>query len=851
MTKVLSMVIIAMVGVSIGPFSASLAVQFPNENLSGIYKDGVLISSKKSTTISAKQRAEVVKSFPSYAPNWTLGLAFDGEFLWYDDIGDPPWFAKVDTSDGSLIATYTPSAGNRDMAWDGNWLWVTDWGTNCIYKYDNLDCSIVYSFSAPFSGHPNGITWDGEYLWIGQEGDDIWQVDTLGNPVRSIPGPCTWGNYNPRGLAWDGEYLWVGCQDEGVIYKIDPADGTVLLSFASPNGGSQQGLTFDGRYLWSCGSSDGWIYQIYIVVGGGAIEGTVTDAATGNPIDGAIVTASNPHGYTYCDTTNATGHYFIQEILLDNYDMTVSAFGYNDFDTTGIVVVEGEIAIVDFAMLHPEIVVEPDSFYVTVDPGATLDTTMYITNDGNGSLDFEIIYTLGSNFLKGDDSKCADKIPAGKNNIELEPMMGTMDDHASAIGDRVPKVAPWSSAKDPGDILWWYDIENLTGDNQCMGVEFDGAYYYVTGGNTGYDSNKLHFLDINGNYITSIDQVSSPGWGWRDIAYDGNHMYSSDDSLVTEWYVTGLPDDPVLNVVGTFPGPEGLNRALAYDPATDHFWTANLYSPIYEFDRSGTVINIFPNFYPIYGMAWDNVFPDGPWIWMYTQDRYNIRQFDPINGVYTGVTYVGYGSGEEAVAGGACFALQNGLAVFIGLTQGSPNIPDIIFGLEICPTWLIVDPASGTVLPGETFAVTLHFDAAQAVSSSTSILIHNNSIDSLVTIPVTIHVTSVGVEDAPPQIPKVFALNQNYPNPFSTSGGKGVNLQTTISYTLPKSCKVCLRIYNIKGQLVETLVDDVQEPGYHSVVWNVPDKWGISPGIYLYRITAGGFTDTKKCVILK
>ncbi|MCK4312805.1 MAG: T9SS type A sorting domain-containing protein [Candidatus Cloacimonetes bacterium] len=104
-------------------------------------------------------------------------------------------------------------------------------------------------------------------------------------------------------------------------------------------------------------------------------------------------------------------------------------------------------------------------------------------------------------------------------------------------------------------------------------------------------------------------------------------------------------------------------------------------------------------------------------------------------------------------------------------------------------------------------------------------------------------VIAVGVEDDAPQVPRVFALNQNYPNPLAP--------QTTISYTLPKSCKVSLRIYNIKGQLVETLVDDVQLPGYHSVVWNVPEKSGISHGIYLYHITADDFTDTKKCVILK
>ena len=103
----------------------------------------------------------------------------------------------------------------------------------------------------------------------------------------------------------------------------------------------------------------------------------------------------------------------------------------------------------------------------------------------------------------------------------------------------------------------------------------------------------------------------------------------------------------------------------------------------------------------------------------------------------------------------------------------------------------------------------------------------------------------VGVEDEEPQVPRVFALNQNYPNPLDP--------QATISYSLPKSCKVSLKIYNIKGQLVETIVDDFQQPGYYSVVWNGKNdnNESVYSGIYLYRIRAGDFMDTKKCVILK
>lgn len=83
-------------------------------------------------------------------------------------------------------------------------------------------------------------------------------------------------------------------------------------------------------------------------------------------------------------------------------------------------------------------------------------------------------------------------------------------------------------------------------------------------------------------------------------------------------------------------------------------------------------------------------------------------------------------------------------------------------------------------------------------------------------------------------------LCQNYPNPFRP--------QTTIVYTLPRTTRVSLKIYNVKGRLVETLADGLQEGGYHSVVWNARNECS---GIYFYRISAGGFNDARKCILLR
>ena len=95
------------------------------------------------------------------------------------------------------------------------------------------------------------------------------------------------------------------------------------------------------------------------------------------------------------------------------------------------------------------------------------------------------------------------------------------------------------------------------------------------------------------------------------------------------------------------------------------------------------------------------------------------------------------------------------------------------------------------------------------------------------------------------QLPKEFALRENYPNPF--------NPTTVIEYALPKASQVKIQIYNILGQKVRELVDEPQEPGYKMIRWDGKDDSGVevSSGVYFYRIAAGDFVKGKKMILLK
>jgi hypothetical protein len=107
------------------------------------------------------------------------------------------------------------------------------------------------------------------------------------------------------------------------------------------------------------------------------------------------------------------------------------------------------------------------------------------------------------------------------------------------------------------------------------------------------------------------------------------------------------------------------------------------------------------------------------------------------------------------------------------------------------------------------------------------------------TINFIIH-TRTPVITLPTGIPKEFSLEQNYPNPF--------NPTTKIQYGIPEESKVVLKIYNVLGQQVAQIINDIQPAGYYSVDF---DASKLTSGIYLYKIEAKNFNSVKKMILVK
>ena len=98
----------------------------------------------------------------------------------------------------------------------------------------------------------------------------------------------------------------------------------------------------------------------------------------------------------------------------------------------------------------------------------------------------------------------------------------------------------------------------------------------------------------------------------------------------------------------------------------------------------------------------------------------------------------------------------------------------------------------------------------------------------------------VGVTDGTSKVPVSYKLDQNYPNPFNPS--------TTINFSIPKESIVSLKIYNILGQEVKTLVSENKAPGNYNVRFNASE---LSSGVYFYSLRAGNYYQVKKMMLLK
>jgi hypothetical protein len=153
-----------------------------------------------------------------------------------------------------------------------------------------------------------------------------------------------------------------------------------------------------------------------------------------------------------------------------------------------------------------------------------------------------------------------------------------------------------------------------------------------------------------------------------------------------------------------------------------------------------------------------------------------------------------------------------------------------------------ISSSNSIVFPGDT-TLLIRESIGTPISGYAIVPLFSLPLDSIQQISFQTSVT--GVKKQNNIDPKDFSVSQNYPNPFNPS--------TIISYALPKSSLVTIKIYNILGQEVKTLVNSMQQAGNYTVQWNADNNIGhsVTSGVYICQVVAGQNVKSMKMMYLK
>lgn len=338
---------------------------------------------------------------------------------------------------------------------------------------------------------------------------------------------------------------------------------------------------------------------------------------------------------------------------------------------------------------------------------------------------------------------------------------------------------------------------------------------------------KIKKLDpVTGDVLFSFPISSSFPAG---LAHDGTHLWYFDYNANMIHKINPRNGAILYSFSNPMPGGEGLASDGEY------LYRGGPDSTIFKFDSTGVVVDTIPAPHGwCQGLTWDG---SALWyastIWLY--------RIDPDSGTIL----------QSFVVPGNTDA---GLTFDGAFLRYPVNALDQIYSLDVglttvdCP-WLEESQTGGSLPPGGAANVDILINAAGLDSGRYAahlLLSSNDPEKKKILIPVELNVAiPQDVQPISAGIPRQFCLEQNYPNPF--------NPETNLQFRISEYGFIILKIYNLTGQEVKTLVNARLTPGSYKVKWDGTNTNGqpVASGVYFYRLTAGKHTRVRKMLLLR
>jgi hypothetical protein len=591
----------------------------------------------------------------------------------------------------------------------------------------------------------------------------------------------------------------------------------------------------------SLAASRAYLFVPGLTYGSGVYRGRVTDSETGNPLTNALVSLASG---VYWDSTDTQGYFTLSNIPVNHYSVLCSLAGYNSVQSS-INLTPNDTTVQNFPLAHPEFLLDTQAIQHQVAQGGTYATTFHLSNQGNGELSFQIAFDAESAI-----AGTAGILLPGNTRVIANP--DQTEGHAPScpihrgsgsiyLRSAVGPVRQIDATDDPWEQRLLFDVTQSTTDHLIQGVAFAWGKFWVAGGGLGAGSTHyLYKFNTQGNYQGQVLQPTTSQVGFHDLAWDGQYLWGSDSKYLVALDSAGAIHDSIEGVLSP-------SRALTYDPGEDVFYTGNITAPIVVVNRDGTEVRRYTDHnLHIYGLAWYSHDPDRCPLYLFCRDgdqtRLRLEKMNPNTGEIQSVADLDGRVGD--LAGGAVITpnWDHSVWVFVGQITGTSS--DQIGVWEIGPNtaWIICSPTIGTVAPGgqQAFQLLLDANGLPVGDYHLNLVLQHNAIGNPDTLPVTMTVTTAGIDPGEEVTPLEYSLGQNYPNPF--------NPTTAIPYMLRETGVVNLTVYNVLGQKVATLVQGRQEAGVHRALL---DASSMASGIYFYRLEAGHFNAVRKMVLIK
>ncbi len=754
--------------------------------------------------------------------NRPRGLVFDGAHLWSSDFGAMKFYRH--RLDDSLTVEQVYDLPDRyfDLAWAEGRLYAVTWGRVDEFELPALQIAQTWSRPEEFH-HMHGITWNGTHLLTAHVSDQIYEhlrdetftiIQTYNNPDNS------------GGMTWDGRFLYVVSTASRSITKLSLEGGqaTAVARYCTP-GPVPTGIAWDGQHFWVADDQTDTIYRILELQTGTCdpYDVVLDPGTTTTPISGFVNGNAT--------LTAAQSPYLLEGTLEvpEGATLTIEP-GTRIFAASpqAGIQVRGALTAVGtpdspivFSHANPNETWEGLRFESSAGPNMV--EFVWLLYAGIGITDSPIIvrhsvlrYNSGigaffyqdfSDDLVVEGNQIAYTFGAGVNvaSLQQDAFRGHMRGNVTIRYNHFSYAGP----PDLGNFSEWSGPVLVT--NNIIDHEFGVSISLSSIPRFSVNENFMDVVDTGIGIVAGVESSQV-----QEVRR--NLMQSVQSSALPLFFANGIVGNEFHLHENTIMGAQNVSSIQQQEDAPTNvrvqFTDNNFVDAI--------PIGGIPD-YPVDGTNnwWGDWTQEDVWMWHQDAPGYGSVEVLPVRkqpipvGYVTGVAVDT--SGKPLV--GALVSLQNTQfgtrtavdgSFFFAADAGQyvMEVRDAQDLTVLATAWVAVDAAG--------------LSTCQSAEGELSCLSP---------------ITGVGVN---PPAPATAHLLQNYPNPF--------NPATTIHFVLPRRERVTLKIFNLLGREIATLVDEELSAGEHGVVF---DGKQLASGVYFYRLQAGRSVEVRKMILVR